>query len=443
LVTDFVTPANETTDIQKRQDYPGVQRMRALRLLAGVAFAIGAISATIWSARYSPWVKQEHPTDSRIVRRVRAAKDVADLNARVVPETFDPALTGPIETPPPLATKAPFPRVDSGRTVYDFGTLLVNTEGRHTFRIENKGEGPLSVAKGPVECSCVVSKLSAHEVPPGGFAEVELRWRPAAADSEFHKSAIFWTNDPQRPLVRFSVDGRVSPVAVIAPGKWNAGIVTEDREGKAMGTITSEVDGRFKIVSVQPTDPNVRVVFKPIAKDALQRSGIRGGYEFTATVGKGIRLGPWRSLLRIVTTLEDSKTIEVELTALRSGPISFLPAVPIVGTAHWDSEKLLLNLERFSRVRGSKAAVPALIGSMKDEFRILNVSSSSYPFIKVAVERDPAIASGGLQGVRFVFEVPSGAPAVTHMVRDPVHVTVTTNHPTLHQIDFAVAFVSG
>jgi hypothetical protein len=29
------------------------------------------------------------------------------------------------------------------------------------------------------------------------------------------------------------------------------------------------------------------------------------------------------------------------------------------------------------------------------------------------------------------------------MVRDPVHVTVTTNHPKLREIDFAVAFVAG
>jgi hypothetical protein len=418
--------------------------MRILRIAAVVAFAVCAVSATIWSARYSPWVTQKPPEDARIVKRLRAAKEVAELNARVVPKTLDTSVTGPIETPPQLVTKSPFPKVDTGKTtVFDFGSLLVNTEGRHTFRIENKGEGPLIIAKGPVECSCLVSKLSAHEIPPGGCAEVELRWKPLAADSEFHKSAIFWTNDPNRPQLRLSVDGRISPVAAVIPGKWNAGIVTEDREGKAVGTITSEFDDQFKIVSAQPTDSNVRVVFKPIAKDVLQRSGLRGGYEFTATVGKGIQLGPWRSLLRILTTLKDSGPIEVELTALRTGPILFLPAIPIVGTAHWDSEKLLLNMERFPRARGSKAAVPAIISAMKDEFRILDVRSTSYPFIKVSVEQDPAIANGGRQGVRFVFEVPSGAPAVTHMVRDPVRVTVTTNHPTLHQIDFAVAFVAG
>ena len=155
------------------------------------------------------------------------------------------------------------------------------------------------------------------------------------------------------------------------------------REGTAVGTLTSEVYDQFKIVSVQPTDPNVRVVFKPIAKDLLKRAGIRGGYEFTATVGKGIQLGPWRSLLRIFTTLKEANPIEVELTARRSGPVLFLPAIPINGSAHFDTDKLLLNLERFPRQRGSKAAVPAIISSMKDEFRIINV-----PLDRLSVHQD-------------------------------------------------------
>jgi hypothetical protein len=241
--------------------------------------------------------------------------------------------------------------------------------------------------------------------------------------------------------VRFTVAGRVAPLAVIMPAKWNAGTVTDERDGKVVGTITSEVDDHFQIVSATPSDPNVRVDFKPIAKSELERARIRGGYEFTVTVGKGIHLGRWRSPLRILTTLEGSRTLDVELTALRSGPIVFLPAVSIVGPAFWDSENLLLNLGRFSCATGSKAAVPAVVGAMKDDLRILGVSSSD-PFIKVSLQQDPAIATGGRQGVRFVFEVPSGVPAVTRLPRDPVRVSVKTNHPTIRQIDFELAFVA-
>ena len=84
-----------------------------------------------------------------------------------------------------------------------------------------------------------------------------------------------------------------------------------------------------------------------------------------------------------------------------------------------------------------------MISSMKDEFRIVKVSSAQLSILKVSLEREEAIAAGGTQGVRFVFEIPANSPAATHMVRDPVRVTVTTNHPNLREIDFAVAFVAG
>jgi uncharacterized protein DUF1573 len=419
--------------------------MRWLRILGVVAFAICAISATVWSARYAPWVarSQSEPSSPTTVRRIQAAKDVKNLNAGIMPESLDTSAMGPVETPPQVAQQAPYPKVATNeRTGYDFGTMMVNTEGHHTWRIENKGDGQLLLAKGPVECSCLVSKLSTREVPPGGFAELELTWKPRGPDSEFRKSAVFFTNDPKWNLLRLTAYGRVPPPAVIAPGKWVAGVVTDEREGKVVGTLTSEVYDQFKIVKVEPTDPNVHVVFKPIANDVLKRSGIRGGYEFTATVGKGIKLGQWRSLLRIFTTIKDANPIEVELAAQRTGPVKFLPAIPMTGSAHFDSEKLLLNLERFPRERGSKAAVPAIITAMKDEFRILKVSSPSYPFLKVSLEREEAIAVGGAQGIRFVFEIPPYAPAATHMVRDPIHVSVTTNHPSIHELNFAVAFVA-
>jgi hypothetical protein len=416
--------------------------------LLGIVIAIGVISAVVWSARYAPWIERRGPAEGRIERKLREAKETAAEIAGKASEQGSDKSTDQatdaeraVEAAPPVAAKPPFPKVETGRSTYSFGRMLVNDEARHTFRIENKGEGTLVIAKGPTECICTVSKLSNHEIPPGGFAEVELRWRPPAADSEFSKSAIFWTNDPKRPQVRFTVAGRVAPLAVIMPARWNAGTVTDEHEGKAVGTITSEVDDHFQIVKVEPADPNVRVDFKPIAKEELQRARVRGGYEFTATVGKGIHLGHWRSLLRIQTTLERSRELDVELTALRTGPIMFLPAVPIVGIAFWNSDKLLLNLGRFPRASGTKAAVPAVVYAMTGKFEMLGVKSND-SIVKVSVEPDPKIATGERQQVRFVFEVPPGSPSVTRLARNPVHITVDTNHPTLKQIDFNLEFVS-
>ncbi len=159
------------------------------------------------------------------------------------------------------------------------------------------------------------------------------------------------------------------------------------------------------------------------------------------TVGKGVRLGRFRTQLKIVTSLPERNEVEVEVAALRSGPIRFLPAVAVGGFAYWDSENLLLNLGRFRHETGSKAVLPALVYSMKDKFQVLGVRSSD-SFVKVSLESDPAIGNSQQQGVRFVFEVPPGTPPVNYLTRKPIHVTVSTNHPQLKDLDFDLKFVS-
>ena len=227
-----------------------------MKWLVATAFAIFAISATVWSCRYAPWVAQPQarPYTAKVVRRVQAADDVKKLNARIVPESLNTSATGPVETPPPIAKQAPFPKLAANaRTGYEFGTMMVNTEGRHTWRIENKGEGPLLIAKGPVECSCLVSSLSADEIPPGGFAEIELTWKPPAPDSEFQQIGHLLDERSKVGATPLQRGWTSSPACGDRAGQMERGLVTDEREGKAVGTLTSEVYDQFKIVSVQPS----------------------------------------------------------------------------------------------------------------------------------------------------------------------------------------------
>jgi hypothetical protein len=421
--------------------------VRALNFTIATVAGIGVVSVAIWAVRYAPWVEQTQRRENKIERAIRDSKVAKALNSGQVPEIAfgkQPVIghDRDLESAPPPAAGPLFPKVQvTSATVFDFGTMVVNEEGHHTFRIENKGDAPLLLAKGPTECKCAVSQLSTHEVPPGGHADVEIRWKSPSAEDDFSKDAIIWSNDPKWPVIRFSISGRVPPEAVFAPGLCNAGTVTDERDGQAKGTLTSEVADNFQITSVQPADPNVQVDFKPLPKDGLKKAGLRSGYEFTIKVSKGIPIGRWRSTMRIVTTLKGNMAIDVALTAMRTGPIAFLPAVPIVGEAFWNNEQLLLNLGTFKAAQGSKAAVPAFIGGMKDPFQILAVSSSD-PFVKLSLERDSKGVAGGRQEVRFVFEVPPGAPAVTRLVKAPIHVSVTTNHPTVPKIDFQIAYVA-
>ncbi len=418
--------------------------MQPQKLAFGMVVSIVCAAAAIWAARFAPWVERSAAAPNPLVNRLRQMKEGAARRAGKTLEAGEGEARNPdpaVDVRPPIAEQGPFPMVATGERAYQFGHMGIGERRTHRFRIENKGQAPLLIAKGPTECKCTISALAAREVAPGGFTDVEIAWSPLESDPTFEKSAVIWTNDPRMSEIRFRVAGKVGRAIAVSPVTWHAGIVAEDRDGKAVGIVVSEVDDGFKILSAATADRNVQVTYQPMTPSALRHVGMLAGYEFTATVGKGIPIGSFRSRLEILTSLEPKTPLLVDLTAVRPGPIRFLSAVPIVGSALWNSEKTLLNLGRFRHEVGCKTALPAFISDMQGKFQMLGVQSSD-SFVKVSVEPSLGGDMGEQQCVRFLFEVPPGSPPVNYFTEKPVHVTVHTNHPTLKKLDFDLQFVS-
>src|SRR5580698_10513006 len=163
----------------------------------------------------------------------------------------------------------------------------------------------------------------------------------------------------------------------------------------------------------------------------------KAGFEFTVKVDRGMPMGPFRVPIRIHTTLEGNKTLEVDVTGTRSGPMLFLPPI---GRGMWNAEKSRLYLGRVQRNVGSKVKLPAIVYGIKDKFKVLKTTCDA-EYLKVTVEPNPEISQGEQQGVLFTFELPPGSPAVTRVSPDGVRVVLETNHPKLKEITFEVEFV--
>jgi hypothetical protein len=420
--------------------------MRPVRIAVGTLIALVGISTTIWSARHVTWTTRQTPAETGAARHWREMKEGADRFAGRIPDdnASQPADPG-VERRPAVTESAPIPKAALvGDRVFDFGRMGTNEARKHVFRIENKGPGPLVLAKGPTECKCTISQLSNHRVAPGQSADIEVNWTPRDPDPTFDKTSIVWTNDPALPEIHFEVVGKVAPPFNVAPRVWDAGTVTEDEAGKAIGYVSSELDKTLKIVSIESVDSNVKVEYRPMSAKDLERWKLQAGYLVTATVGKKMPLGRYRKRLKVRTSLSGKDPVEVEITALRHGPVRFLSAVPIVGSAYWNAEKLLLNMGRFAHETGTKTALPALVYSMKDKFELIDFKSTDR-FVKVSVEPVEEASNRKEQEpqqVRFIFEVPPGSPPGDFLTGKPIRVSVQTNHPQLRDIDFDLKFVS-
>jgi hypothetical protein len=414
--------------------------MRYLKIGIGVVTTIAVVSAGIWIARYSPWgQKERNANQSAVVRKLRQFNEMQDLRAGREPSDSVGIATDPtIDPRPKIAENPPFPKLVIEERVYKFGKMEVGGEKTHKFRIHNKGDGPLVIGRGPTTCQCTISKLSNGTIEPGGFADVELSWKPHGVEQKFHKTSLIWTSDPGFREVVLEIDGQVVPKIVVEPTELHAGEVTEEHSAKAVGMVGSPLNANLKIVGVDSADPNLSISCKPATKAELDRRKWSAGYELTATVGQGIPWGRYRSAARVRTS--DSAVI-VNVMATRTGTIRFLQPVSIVGNATWSANNALLNLGIFPHQEGRKIAIPALVSSMKDNLRLGSVESS-VDFLKVLLEPDPEMRDGNRQGCRFVVEVPPGSPPISCPSWAPAHIKVKTNHPTLSEIEFDVALIS-
>ncbi len=149
--------------------------MRSITVTIGVFLAVVGVSTGIWSARYASWIRRRPLPEDPIARRLQDMKQGADRQAGRPLQAADgtPISLGPgVELRPQIAEKGPFPKAVVGNDVYGFGRMSINEEKKHTFRIENKGQVPLVLAKGPTECKCIISNLSKHEVAPADLPKL-------------------------------------------------------------------------------------------------------------------------------------------------------------------------------------------------------------------------------------------------------------------------------
>lgn len=417
--------------------------MLTIRIMLGAAAAAAVLSGSIWMGRYAPWAQHpKAPRELALVRKQREFNEIDDLRAGRAPKDSVGIATAPAVDPrPPLADAPPFPKVVIQERVYRFGAMEVGEEKTHTFRVENHGEGPLSLGRGPTQCKYTLSKLANGTIPPGGFAEVVVSWKPFEFTDAFSKTAIVYTNDPENPQIDFAVVGRVLPTVEAKPLNWNLGEISAKETSRVVGKVGSPLSTKFSVVTLEVADPRVKITSKPLSKDELSEANWVAGCEITATVGKDLPWGRFKTRARIRSANDPEHPLDIDINAVRTGDFRFLPPIPLVGTAIWSSNRTLLNLGVFPRERGSKVAMPALVSSMKGQFQLLGVESD-VAFLKISAQPDSSIGDSERQGVRFLIEVPPGSSAISRPTFAPVHVTIRTNQPTLPSIGFDIALVS-
>lgn len=113
------------------------------------------------------------------------------------------------------------PRLLTENLSFDFGEVRQGDSVEHRFRFQNSGDQPLELSNLRSSCGCTAALLSARRLEPGAMGELQVTFDSRGFQGPVQKQVTVDTNDPEHPVLNFSLRGRVIPEFYVDPPRAN------------------------------------------------------------------------------------------------------------------------------------------------------------------------------------------------------------------------------
>jgi hypothetical protein len=274
----------------------------------------------------------------------------------------------------PAAASTPIdagPRAAPSEAIHDFGVVRQGTVVRHTFTLKNEGASRLAIAQAEMTDPALSARLP-KAVLPGSEGRITLELATDQVRGEISAGAVIHTNDPDRPLITYALNGTVEwpidirplPVAFLSAF-----------EGETKATVLTLINNEsepLQITGLVPESDRFRVSFEPV------RAGRE--YRLVVATNPGAAPGLYQESLEVLTDRQGSDPIVV--------PVNLM----IKAGLHTDPERLDFGSVSQSRLQ-QDPALPGLLtqsvfvtASNGDAFEIDVLEAM--PFLQV--DRTPA-----------------------------------------------------
>jgi len=381
--------------------------MKPVHLVLTVAFAIAALTVTVWIGKYQGKIA--------VVETKPAAK-----------ETESGGLLIPAE--------GPYGKAVATETSFDFGVLERGDKGSHVFIIKNEGPGPLRVLEGKTSCGqCTFGSVvpKDEDIPPGGTAQVEIKWEIKTLSQRFRQTADVHTTDPNAPKLTFAIEGYVdSPVHLTPDGVWAFGDLSESTPTVADGLLFSTMLDDLKIEKAECSNPLVNVTWEPANPTLLSEKHGKIGYQVKVAISPGTAVGPLRETVKLHTSARGGTVIEFSLTANRPGPIE-------IKGRNFTQENNVVRLGEFPATDGVKAKLMMYIRNYDGDFTAEQVESADSRAIVRVAKTGKAFGKSRVYEVEV--EVPAGQPLMRRD-KNAEPVVLKLNHPAVTELKMYVDY---
>lgn len=320
------------------------------------------------------------------------------------------------------------PKAEVVEQVFNFGSMVPEAKGKHSFEIRNVGTAPLTLNVESTSCKCTVGGVSANEVAPGDKAFVTLEWIAKYKDQDYSQAAAVRTNDPVRPLFSLKVEGKVRRLFGAETEELVVPAITPGKAGTADVIVYSLNWEDLEIVEIQTTLPGITTQVLPVEDSDLQRLQAKSARRLRVTVPGNLPSGEFRDAIRITAASAGNRQEVAELELALRGKT--LNRYTIYG--RFDEHDALL-IGQVPQGAGKKVRLTL---KLRDEVLDLPIKgiTTEPSFLKVSVEphQEKNLATPGLYDLNI--EVPADAPVCQYMGNPQGSLRITTNHPRIPEI---------
>lgn len=311
---------------------------------------------------------------------------------------------------------------------HDFGSVDLSEEAVHRFKIENRGTAPLKLQLGESTCRCTTGDVPAEPIPPGGEAEVTVRFLEDRHFGPFRQHAEILTNDPDRRRVTLTISGIVKSRLAVDPKQLDFSGMTPGLPARRSMTVFSQMWPEFwlEIESVTPEGVSCNVT--PLSADAVRHLDARSAYRVDVEVPTALTSEKLEGEVRLaVHTTADAETRSLVIPFAGAPPANITIDSPFLGGGRH------LN---FGRIPQGKRAAAVLSVRTRDLSRPLAIKEAvcDPPHLRAALKPDPAVQGN----YRLSIEIPSDCPRFVRLRGRPATVRVTFDDPGATSFEFQI-----
>ena len=93
-------------------------------------------------------------------------------------------------------------------TIYDFDTIMQNSDGEHIFKFTNEGNAPLLITSAFSSCGCVIPEWPREPIVPSTKSNIKVKYNTGKL-GPFTKVIVVKSNDPASPKTVLRINGVV------------------------------------------------------------------------------------------------------------------------------------------------------------------------------------------------------------------------------------------